>query len=77
MLERYYKDSKRWGLTFLNLAAFTRVRRFLARNGNTEIYTLSERSILSDKHIFGPLMSDLEFIDSAEYILFQEMYKGY
>ena len=77
MLEKYYKDSKRWGLTFLNYATFTRVRRFLAKNGNSGIFSLSERSILSDRHIFGPLMSDLGFIDEAEYLLFQEMYKGY
>lgn len=65
MLEKYYKESTRWGYTFLNYAAFSRARRFVERKGHTGIYTLSERSILSDKHIFGPLMADLRFMDES------------
>lgn len=78
ILDHYYKDPKRWGLTFLNFAVFTRVKKWkeFERKHPTSV-KITERSILADRHVFGELMRDLGFIDEAEYAVHREMYKGY
>lgn len=78
ILEKYYKDPKRWGLTFLNYAPFTRVKKWReCQRKYPNAIKITERCILADKYVFGSLMKDLGFVEDIEYAVFQEMYKIY
>jgi deoxyadenosine/deoxycytidine kinase len=68
MLELFYEDKKRWGYTFQTCALLTRQKNMQAMinqlSGSQII--LTERSILTDKHIFAEMLhrtGDLSLIE--------------
>ncbi len=66
MLERYYKDPKRWGFTFQIYAIFTRIKKMKeAHQRFPNKLKISERSILADKYVFAEIMRDLEYMDKS------------
>jgi deoxyadenosine/deoxycytidine kinase len=78
MLEKYYTEPKRWGLTFQIYAIFTRVEKLheaIQRYPNK--IKISERSILADKYVFSELMKDLGYMDEAEYEVFKSLYGSF
>ena len=58
MLELFYADKKRWGYTFQTCALLTRQKSMQAminRLSGSQ-FILTERSILTDKHIFAEML---------------------
>jgi deoxycitidine kinase/deoxyguanosine kinase len=61
MLELFYNDKKRWGLTFQTCALLTRQKNMQAmldqlRDSITPQIIITERSILTDKHVFAEML---------------------
>ena len=63
LLDLYYKDPNRWGLTFQNYALFTRVRRWKDNQNLADSQVrISERSLSADRYIFASVMKDEGFL---------------
>jgi len=78
MLEKYYKEPKRWGFTFQVYAIFTRIQKLHeAIQRFPEKIKISERSILADKYVFSQLMKDLGYMDESEYEVFKSLYSSF
>ncbi len=78
LLERYYKEPKRWGFTFQMYAILTRVQKLNeAISRSPKGIKIAERSILADKHVFSQLMKDLGYMDETEYEVFKSLYSQF
>ena len=53
LLAKFYEDPKRWALTFQNYALFSRVRNQPKLGPNDKGVFLCERSVFSDRLVFG------------------------
>jgi deoxyadenosine/deoxycytidine kinase len=70
-LDIFYKDKKRWGYTFQNLAYITRMTNVvekLVSDKNKCIIT--DRSIGTDKYVFGKMLHDDKYIDDLEWNIY-------
>ena len=68
LLELFYKDKRRWSYTFQNAAVLTRVqflKEALAAAEPGKII-LTERSVLTDRHVFAALLRDQGYMDDLE-----------
>ena len=72
LLDLYYKQPDRWGLTFQNYSLLTRVQTWKAyQNDDTGVRAkISERSVLADRFIFASSMRDSNFLSQDEYDLY-------
>lgn len=78
LLDHYYKDPARWGLTFQQYALMTRVQtwRSYQQSESEAASRISERSVLADKHIFAACMRDSNYLSDDEYSLYLSTYDG-
>jgi deoxyadenosine/deoxycytidine kinase len=70
-LDLFYKDKQRWGYTFQNLAYITRMTDVIEK-----LYTskkkviITDRSIGTDKNVFGKMLHDDNYIDDLEWNIY-------
>ena len=70
ILGLFYGDIPRWGYTFQSNAFITRIQKFENEKKNGMI-NLTERSILSDHHIFAQMLYDDGKMNQIEWKLYQ------
>jgi deoxynucleoside kinase len=72
IIEHYYKDQKAWGFSFQMLAYISRLsilRKALAEPKYRLIIT--ERSLLTDKHVFCKMLFEQDIIHPIQYQIYQ------
>jgi len=80
LLELFYQDKKRWAYTFQNCAILTRLKNIkdAVENLDDTIKTpqiiITERSVLTDKHVFAEMLRDSGDIDPLEWELYENWF---
>ena len=80
MLELFYEDKKRWGYTFQTCALLTRQKNMesmlqhVNKTTTTPQLILSERSNLTDKHIFADMLYRTGNMTLLEWKLYNSMF---
>jgi deoxynucleoside kinase len=69
ILELLYTDIKRWAYTFQHNAFLTRVQKIEQERDDTKCI-VTERSVLSDFHVFAKMLKDQGNIDELEYSIY-------
>lgn len=78
LLERYYKDQRRWGFSFQTFALFSRlqaVRTALAKVTPATRAVVMERSWLSDRLCFASLLHDDASMDGLEEAMHRKIFE--
>jgi len=70
LLAKFYEDPKRWALTFQNYALFSRVRNQPKLDFEDEGVYLCERSVYSDRLVFGRNGLKTNIMTPMEYSLY-------
>lgn len=73
ILGLFYSDIPRWGYTFQSNAFITRIQKYENEKKNGMI-NLTERSILSDHHIFAQMLYDDGKMNQIEWKLYQNWF---
>lgn len=76
ILELFYRDKKRWSLTFQMNAFISRIKlleNIIKNNPNKLIFT--ERTIHTDRNCFASELNDQNNIDVLEWKIYDEYYK--
>jgi deoxyadenosine/deoxycytidine kinase len=83
LLKLFYKDKHRWAYTFQNAAILTRLldtQRILSEwkptPGKLPII-ITERSVLTDRHVFADMLHNDGIIDDLEWNLYLKWYNSY
>ena len=79
LLELFYKDKKRWSYTFQNAAILSRLRilkQALATAKPGQII-LTERSVLTDRHVFAEMLYEQGLLNSLEWDLYNLWYNTF
>ena len=82
LLELFYEDKNRWSYTFQNCALLTRLKNIqkAVENIDTTISSpqviITERSVLTDKHVFAEMLYDAGNIDPLEWELYESWFNG-
>jgi deoxyadenosine/deoxycytidine kinase len=80
LLELFYEDKKRWSYTFQNCAILTRLKNIqdAVENLDTTLkgpqVIITERSVLTDKHVFAEMLYDAGDIDPLEWELYESWF---
>jgi deoxyadenosine/deoxycytidine kinase len=80
LLELFYEDKNRWSYTFQNCALLTRLKNIqkAVENIDTTISSpqviITERSVLTDKHVFAEMLYDGGNIDPLEWELYESWF---
>ncbi len=80
LLELFYEDKKRWSYTFQNCAILTRLKNIheAVENLDTTLkgpqVIITERSVLTDKHVFAEMLRDAGDIDPLEWELYESWF---
>lgn len=75
LLELFYEDKRRWAYTFQNCAILTRLRSIKAAMATTKKRViLTERSVLTDRHVFAEMLRDSGDINALEWQLYMNWY---
>lgn len=80
LLELFYEDKKRWAYTFQNCAILTRLKNIqeAVENLDTTLkgphVIITERSILTDKHVFAEMLRESGDIDPLEWELYENWF---
>jgi len=80
LLGLFYGDKKRWAYTFQNCAILTRLKSIKAAVDNLDNTVkgphviLTERSVLTDKHVFAEMLRDSGDIDQLEWELYESWF---
>ena len=80
LLELLYEDKNRWSYTFQNCALLTRLKNIqkAVENIDTTISSpqviITERSVLTDKHVFAEMLYDAGNIDPLEWELYESWF---
>ena len=80
ILELFYEDKKRWGYTFQTCALLSRQKNMqtMINHINTITSTpqiiLTERSILTDKHIFAEMLHNTGNLSTIEWELYNNIF---
>ena len=80
LLELFYQDKKRWSYTFQNCAILTRLKNIkdAVENLDSTIkgpqVIITERSVLTDKHVFAEMLHDSGDIDPLEWELYESWF---
>ncbi len=81
LLEKFYTDKKRWSYTLQNTAFITRhLGAQTAINNLTsdkKTILISERGVLTDKHVFAKMLHDDKDISDLEYSVYQMWFDKY
>ena len=78
LLELFYEDKKRWAYTFQNCAIMTRFRNIQDAIQQLDMSSsvipkvvITERSILTDKHVFAEMLRESGDLDRLEWELYE------
>jgi deoxyadenosine/deoxycytidine kinase len=80
LLELFYEDKKRWAYTFQNCAILTRLKNIQDAVENLDLTVkepqviITERSVLTDKHVFAEMLYDAGDIDPLEWELYESWF---
>lgn len=80
LLELFYEDKKRWAYTFQNCAILTRLKNIKDAVENLDStlkdpqVIITERSVLTDKHVFAEMLYDAGDIDPLEWELYENWF---
>lgn len=80
LLELFYEDKKRWAYTFQNCAILTRLKNIqdAVENLDTTMkgpqVIITERSVLTDKHVFAEMLHEGGDIDCLEWELYESWF---
>jgi len=80
LLELFYQDKKRWAYTFQNCAILTRFKNIKEAVKNLDgtiknpQVIITERSILTDKHVFAEMLHDAGDMDPLEWELYESWF---
>jgi deoxyadenosine/deoxycytidine kinase len=80
LLELFYEDKKRWSYTFQNCAILTRLKNIqdavenLDKTVKGPQVIITERSVLTDKHVFAEMLRDAGDIDPLEWDLYDSWF---
>ena len=80
LLGLFYGDKRRWAYTFQNCAILTRLKSIKAAVDNLDNTVkgpqviLTERSVLTDKHVFAEMLRDSGDIDQLEWELYESWF---
>jgi deoxyadenosine/deoxycytidine kinase len=80
LLELFYEDKKRWAYTFQNCAILTRLKNIQDAVENLDSTVkepqviITERSVLTDKHVFAEMLYDSGDIDPLEWELYESWF---
>jgi deoxyadenosine/deoxycytidine kinase len=80
LLELFYEDKKRWSYTFQNCAILTRLKNIQDAVENLDSTVkgpqviITERSVLTDKHVFAEMLRDAGDIDPLEWELYESWF---
>ena len=72
LLQHFYEDTPRWAYTFQNAAILTRIlhiRKTIEENPGYTFY-ITERSVLTDKHVFAAMLSKDGLLSAMEMQLY-------
>ena len=83
LLKLFYMDKRRWGYTFQNAAILTRLldtqrilRDWKPTPGKLPIL-ITERSVLTDRHVFADMLHEDGKLDDLEWKLYLKWYEAY
>lgn len=83
LLKLFYKDKARWAYTFQNAAILTRLldtqrilKEWKPTPGKIPVI-ITERSVLTDRHVFADMLHDDGIIDDLEWRLYLKWYEAY
>jgi deoxycitidine kinase/deoxyguanosine kinase len=80
LLELFYEDKNRWSYTFQNCALLTRLKNIqkAVENIDTTVsgpqVIITERSVLTDKHVFAEMLYDAGNMDPLEWELYESWF---
>ncbi len=80
LLELFYEDKKRWSYTFQNCAILTRLKNIQDAVENLDStlkgpqVIITERSVLTDKHVFAEMLRENGDIDPLEWELYESWF---
>lgn len=73
ILGMFYEDIPRWAYTFQSNAFITRIQKYQAEK-SSELINLTERSVLSDYHIFAQMLKDDGKMNEVEWKLYENWF---
>lgn len=83
LLRLFYKDKRRWAYTFQNAAILTRLldtqrilKEWRPTPGKTPVI-ITERSVLTDRHVFADMLHNDGILDDLEWKLYMKWYDAY
>ena len=80
LLQLFYQDKKRWAYTFQNCAIWSRLKNIKDAVENLDPTVkgphviLTERSVLTDKHVFAEMLRDAGDMDLLEWELYESWF---
>ena len=74
LLELFYQDKKRWAYTFQNCAILTRLKNIKEAVKAGHKIIITERSILTDKHVFAEMLRCAGDMDPLEWELYESWF---
>lgn len=83
LLELFYSDIPRWAYTFQNCAILTRLletQKILKAYAAGEIKTpviITERSVLTDRHVFAQMLKSQQKMDDLEWQLYMKWFDAF
>ncbi len=77
LLDLFYQNKKRWAYTFQNFAYITRLRvlKEAIENNPPDTIFITERSILTDRHVFAELLKRENYMNEMEWKCYLEWFK--
>jgi len=79
LLQHFYEDTPRWAYTFQNAAILTRIlhiRKTIEENPGYNFY-ITERSVLTDKHVFASMLSKDGLLSDMEMQLYNMWFDSF
>jgi deoxyadenosine/deoxycytidine kinase len=79
LLQHFYEDTPRWAYTFQNAAILTRIlhiRKTIEENPGYKYY-ITERSVLTDKHVFASMLSKDGLLSDMEMQLYNMWFDSF
>ena len=83
LLQLFYEDMRRWGYTFQNAAILTRLldtqrilKEWAPTPGKLPVI-ITERSVLTDRHVFADMLHEDGILDDLEWNLYLQWYEAY
>ena len=78
LLELFYEDKRRWAYTFQTCAFLTRLQSLRSHLASTtKRVIITERSVLTDRHVFAEMLRASGDIDAIEWALYTKWFDSF